>query len=317
MASAKDPDIIVYFEGDFQPLANAKVGLLTHALHYGTAVFEGIRGYWSEEDQELYLFRPREHYERWRANARLLRMEVPLSAMELCEMTRELIVRNRFQCDVYVRPLVYKSRQTIGVHLSPETDYAIVVVPFGKYIESGQGLRVCVSSWRRLNDNAIPARGKISGAYVNSALAGDEARANGYDEAILLTEDGHVSEGSACNIFLVRHGQLVTPPVSDDILEGITRATVMDLAREMWIETVERRIDRSELYVADEIFFAGTAFEVAPVIEVDRRPVRSGTIGPLTHRLREAYTNVTRGKTARDSHWRMPVYRKAVSETAR
>lgn len=309
MQNRLDPNWIVYFDGDFCPLAQARVPLLTHALHYGTAVFEGIRGYWSDADQELYIFRAREHYERWRANARILKMELPLTAKELCGLTCELIARNHFRTDLYIRPLVYKSRQGIGVHYGPESEFAIAALPFGTYLDSSQGLRVCVTSWRRLDDNAIPARGKICGAYVNSALAGDEARAAGFDEAIFLTQDGHVAEGSASNIFLVRNGQLITPPVYDNVLEGITRATLMEIARDFWVETVERPVDRSELYLADEIFFCGTAFEVAPVIEVDHRRVGQGAIGPLTRRLLDTYRDIAHGRTPRGSHWRLPVYR--------
>jgi len=309
MALAVDPNLIVYFNGDFRPLAEARVPLLTHALHYGTGVFEGIRGYWSEDDREVYLFRAREHYDRWKANARLLKMEIPLTAQELSELTCELIARNQLRCDVYIRPLVYKSREGIGVHFGPECEFAIAALPFGTYIDSTEGLRACVSSWRRIDDNAIPARGKICGAYVNSALAGEDARANGFDEAILLTQDGHVAEGSASNLFLVRNGHLLTPPVFDDILEGITRSTVMELARDLWLDTQERPIDRTELYVAEEVFFAGTAFEIAPVVEVDRRRVSTGAIGPITRRLQQGYTEIVRGKTARGVHWRMGVYR--------
>ena len=316
MESSIDPDLIVYFEGKFCRLSEARVGLLTHALHYGTGVFEGIRGYWSDENHELYLFRVREHYDRWKANARLLKMEIPLSARELCDLTCELIVRNHIRRDVYIRPLVYKSRQGIGVHFGPECEFAVVALPFDAYVDGSRGLRVAVSAWRRVDDNAIPARGKICGAYVNSALAGDDARASGYDEAIVLTEDGHVAEGAASNIFLVRNGQLVTPAAYDNILEGITRATVIELARDQWIETIERRVDRSELYVAEEMFFSGTAFEIAPIVEVDRRLVGKGSVGPVTRHLLEAYSAVTRGKTARGSPWRLPVYRQVGCEAA-
>ncbi len=308
MNPGKEANPVVYFQSEYVPLNEARVPLLTHALHYGTGVFEGIRGYWSEEDKEMYLFRMREHYDRWRANARLLQMEIPLTSNELADITRELIRRNQFRTDVYIRPLAYKSQQGIGVHFGAEMDLAIVVVPFGVYIDSSHGLRVMVSSWRRIDDNAIPARGKICGAYVNSALAGNEARAAGYDEAIFLTAEGHVCEGSASNIFLVRQGKLITPPVTENILEGITRSTVMDLARDFWVETVERPVDRSELYIADEIFFAGTAFEVAPVVEVDNRPVGSGRIGPFTCKLQEMYRAVARGTTTRRSHWRTPAF---------
>ncbi len=316
MESSVNPNLIVLFKGKFCPLAEAQVGLLTHALHYGTGVFEGIRGYWSPEDKELYLFRPRDHYERWKVNGKLLKMEIPFTAKELCELTGELIVRNGFQCDLYIRPLVFKSREGIGVHFGPECEFGIVAFPFGMYIDSSQGLRVCVSSWRRVDDNAIPARGKICGTYVNSALAGDEARSNGFDEAILLTADGHVAEGAASNIFLVRHGQLITPPVSDDILEGVTRVTVIELARDLWLETIERRVDRSELYLAEEAFFTGTAFEIAPIVEVDRRPVGTGSVGPITRRLQQSYFEVTRGKPPRGSPWRWGVYREMGCKTA-
>lgn len=316
MESHLDSNLIVYFEGEFRPLAEARVGLLTHALHYGTGLFEGIRGYWSNDDQELFLFRAPEHYERWKTNARMLKIEIPLTARELCELTSELIARNHFQCDLYVRPLAYKSRQGIGVHFGPEFEMALVAVPFGTYIDSTKGLRVCISSWRRVDDNSIPARGKICGAYVNSALAGDEARSNGFDEAIVLTEEGHVAEGAASNIFMVRHGRLVTPPPYENILEGITRATVMELARDIWVDTVERPIDRTELYVADELFFCGTAFEIAPIIEVDRRPVNGGKIGALTRRLQESYSEIARGRTARGGHWRWPVYNSVRQEAA-
>lgn len=311
-----DPNLLVYFEDDFRPLAQASVNLMTHALHYGTGVFEGIRGYWSEADRELYLFRAREHYHRWRANARLLKMDIPLSAGELCDLTAELIRRNGFQCDLYVRPLAFKSRHGIGVHIGPECSMAIAALPFGGYIDSSHGLRVGVSSWRRVDDNAIPARGKICGAYVNSALAGDEARCNGFDEAIFLTERGHVCEGAASNIFLVRQGRLITPPVYDNILEGITRATVIDLATGLHLATEQRPVDRSELYVADEVFFAGTAFEIAPVVEVDRHPVGDGHIGRITRRLQDAYSALVRGRTANGAPWLIPTYKTALAGMA-
>jgi branched-chain amino acid aminotransferase len=317
MSAALDPNLIVYFEGDFRPLAEAKVGLLTHALHYGTGVFEGIRGYWSAEEEELYLFRAPEHYERWRNNARIMKMEVPLTSRALCELTGELITRNKLRTDVYVRPLVYKSAQGVGVHYGPQFDFTVVVIPFGIYIDSSHGLKACVTSWRRIEDNAIPARGKICGAYVNSGLAGDEARTNGFDEAIMLNENGRVAEGSASNLFIVRNGRLITSPVTENIVEGITRATVMELARDLWLDAVERPIERSELYMADEMFFTGTAFELAPVIEVDRRTVGKGTEGPITRRLRSDYAEIVRGRTARGAHWRWPAYREALSKVAK
>ena len=304
-----DPNIIVYFDNRFVPLAEAKVSVLTHALNYGTGIFEGIRGYWDEKEEELFVVRVEEHYHRWLANCRILRMELPLNPAQLSELTAELIRRNRFHDNVYVRPLAYKSSARIGVHPDNKDAFAIVALPFGDYLDSRRGLRVAVSSWRRVEDNAIPGRGKICGAYVNSALAGDEARHNGYDEALLLTEDGHVCEGSAANIFLVRDGALITPPVTDNILEGITRASVMELARrEMGLEVIERRVDRSELYIADEAFFTGTAVEIAPIVRVDDRPIGAGQVGLVATALRQFYSDAVRGRLSAYRHWLTPAY---------
>lgn len=320
MKTSQFGHVIVYFENEFQPLGQAKVSVLTHALHYGTGVFEGIRGYWDDQAQELYIFRLEEHMERWRNNARLLRIELPLTAKELCELTLEIVRRNRFREMVYVRPLAYKSAERIGIRIGPESEFALIAIPFGDYLDSRAGLHCCVSSWRRVEDNAIPGRGKICGAYVNSALAEDEARLNGFDEAIFLNENGHVCEGAACNIFLVRQGKLVTPATSENILEGITRDTVMQLARtEMNLEVVERIVDRSELYQCEEMFFTGTAVEVAPITRVDHRAVGEGRIGPVSERLRRLYHDVTRRRLPRYESWCLPVYQRrgALAETAK
>lgn len=308
-ATEVNPDIIVYFDNQFVPLREARVGILTHALHYGTGVFEGIRGYWVKDQEDLFLVRPREHYERWRANCGILMIEVPLTAPELCDLTVELVRRNRFHSNLYVRPLAYKSAQRIGVHPNDQNAFAVVVLPFGDYLDSTKGLHAGVASWRRIEDNAIPGRAKICGAYVNSALAGDEARRNGYDEAIFLTESGHVAEGAACNLFLVRNGRLITPPVTENILEGITRASVMELARqELHLDVEERRVDRSELYVCEEAFFTGTAVELAPIVRVDHRPVGDARIGPLTAALRKLYLDATQGRLLAYRKWVLPVY---------
>jgi len=309
VATKSDPNLLVYFNNDFVPLAAARVGILTHALNYGTGVFEGIRAYWEESEEELFVVRPLEHYERWRRNAAILRIDLPLSASELYELTAEVIRRNNLRTDLYIRPLAYKSAERIGVHFDDQSQFAIVALPFGIYLDSRAGVHAGVVSWRRVEDNAIPGRAKICGAYVNSALASDEARRNGFDEAILLNEDGHVAEGAAANIFLVRHGQLVTPPVTENILEGITRDSVMELARaELKLEVVERPIDRSELYMAEEIFFTGTAVEVAPVTRVDHRPVGTGTIGPISQTLRQLYFEATRGHLPAYHKWLFRVY---------
>lgn len=307
-----DNEIVVYFNGKIVPLSEAKVSILTHALHYGTGVFEGIRAYWREEDEEIFLVRAEDHFLRWKANCRILEIEPAMSAHELSELTADLIRMNHFRTDVYVRPLAYMNSARIGVRPDGRFDFSIVAVPFGVYLPSENGIHAGVVSWRRLEDQAIPARGKICGAYVNSVLSTTEAHRHGYDEGIFLNEDGHVAEGSTCNIFIVRHGKLITPPASDNILEGITRDSVIELARrEMHLEVIERSIDRSELYVCDEAFFTGTAVEVAPITKIDHRPVGTGQIGFITGHLRELYYQAVHGRIAAYEQWLKPVYQPA------
>jgi len=309
MRAEADPNLIVYFGGQYVPLCEARVGILTHALHYGTGVFEGIRAYWDEPQQELFVVRPMEHFERWQQNCGILRIAVPHSPAELCEIAAELMRRNQLRTNVYVRPLAYKSAERVGVSPDDQDAFALIALPFGDYLPSDQGLHAGVSSWRRIEDNAIPARAKICGAYVNSALASDEARRCGFDEAILLNESGHVAEGSTCNIFMVRKGRLITPAVTENALEGITRDSVMELAqRELGLQVVERPIDRSELYVCDELFFTGTAVGLAPIVRVDHRPVKDGQIGVLTRQLRQLYFDATHGHLQSYLKWLTPVY---------
>lgn len=307
--SPPDQNIIVWFQGEYVRLGDANVNILTHGLNYGTGVFEGIRGYYDAAQSNLFLNRVEDHYDRWKRNCGILRLEVGPNPRELSEITAEICRKNQFRSNVYVRPLAYKASARIGVHSDNNDAYAIVVVPFGDYFTGGGGLKAGVSSWRRVDDNAIPGRAKICGAYVNSVLAGGEAGDNGHDEAIFLNQDGHVAEGAACNIFMVRRGQLITPPITDNILEGITRDSVMELARrELGLEVVERSIDRSELYICDEVFFCGTAVEVVPVTHVDHRPVAGGAPGPITERLRKIYIEATRGRLAAYQHWLWPAY---------
>lgn len=314
-AATPDPNTIVWFQNRFVPLAEANVNILTHALHYGTGVFEGIRGYRDDKHQELFLVRVLEHYQRWKRNCGILYINVPKSAHELCDITAELCRRNGFHSNVYVRPIAYKSSERIGVHADDNDAYAIIVLPFAHYFGEKKGLSAGVVSWRRVDDNAIPGRAKICGAYVNSVLATGEAHRNGYDEAIFLNESGHVAEGATCNLFMVRNHQLITPPVTDNILEGITRASVMELARnELQFEVVERSIDRSELYVCDEVFFTGTAAEVAPIVQIDRRPVGSGEVGPITQRIDLLYADATHGRMPEYKDWLWPVYGSAIIE---
>ncbi len=310
MKAEGDPNLIVYFNGQYMPMREAQVGILTHALHYGTGVFEGIRAYWDEAEDEMFLLRPIEHYERWKQNCGILRIGVPASAEELSEITLEILRRNNLRTNAYIRPLAYKSSERVGVATDDQDAFAIVALPFGDYLHSDKGLHVGVSSWRRVEDNAIPARGKICGAYVNSALATDDARRSGFDEALFLNESGHVAEGATCNLFMVRKGKLITPAVTENVLEGITRDSIMELAqRELGLQVVERAIDRSELYLCDELFFTGTAVGVMPILQVDHRPVRNAEIGLITAQIRQLYFDATHGHMKAYRRWLAPVYK--------
>lgn len=303
---------VLFMNGEFIPAERGVISVRTHGFAYGTGCFEGIRGYWSKEDQQIYLFRLREHYERLLRSAKILRMEVPYTIDQLVEISIELIKHNDQLEDVYLRPVVYKADEIIGVRLHNLTDhYILTSEPMGNYVEIG-GLRCGVSSWRRIDDNALPARAKICGSYVNAAFAKTEALQNGFDEAIMLTHDGHVAEGSAENIFALINGELVTPPPSDNILLGITRDTVIKIAqRELGLVTRERQIDRTELYIAEEIFLCGTGAQIAPVIEVDHLPVSTGNVGPIGQKLQDLYFDIVRGKhPVYSKEWCTPVYSK-------
>ncbi|MBN2187583.1 MAG: branched-chain amino acid transaminase [Dehalococcoidia bacterium] len=293
-----------FFHKQFMPLSEAKIGVLTHALHYGTACFEGIRGNWDSERKRLCLFRVQDHYKRMLDGARLLRMNLPYSVDELCQLTVELVERSGYQENVYIRPLVYKSSESIGVRLHDlEDDFVVIVTTLPPYLAAEEGVRCCTSSWRRINDTMVP-RGKICGAYVNGALAKSDACEGGFDEAILLTHDGHVAEGSGENIFLVSNGNLITPSSLSDILIGITRDTVIKLAKnELGLETIERQVYRSELYLAEECFFTGTATNIAPVVEIDHRPVNTGEVGKITSELQKLFAPVILGRNPKYPDW--------------
>ncbi len=303
------PQPHAYFQGQVVPLEDAKIGVMTHAFNYGTAVFEGIRGNWNADDQTFYLFRMREHYERLVRSCKILQLDLHETVDRLCDLTVELTEISGYEEDVYLRPLVYKSTEQLGVRLhNLESDIVIFIAPFGPYLDIEKGARCHTSSWRRVDDTGIPPRAKVTGIYVNSALAKTEANLNGFDEAIMLNNDGHVSEGSGENIFIIRDNTLITPSPADNILEGITASTVVELARrELDIQTVERPIDRTELFVADEVFMTGTAAHLTPVVEVDRRPVGDGTPGPVTQQLSKLFYDVILGKNERYKHWCTPV----------
>jgi branched-chain amino acid aminotransferase len=299
-----------FFQGKIVPIEEAKISIMTHGFNYGTGCFEGIRAYWNEEGDQLYVFRLKEHYERMHRSARILRIDLPFSPDEMGQSTLELLRREGYKEDAYIRPLAYKASEIIGVRLHDlEDGFAMFALPFGRYLENEEGAHVCISSWRRVDDNATPARAKITGAYINSALSKTDAVLGGYDEALVLSGSGHISEGSAENFFMVRDGTLITPPVTANILEGITRETIITLAREeMGIPTIERPIDRSEVYVCDEAFLTGTGVQVAAITRVEHRPVGTGLIGPVVTRLRELYFDIVRGKSLKYLHWCTPVY---------
>ena len=299
-----------FFDGKFVRIEDAKVSIMTHALNYGTGCFEGIRAYWNDEEQQLYAFRLAEHYQRLLNSAGILLIDLPYTVQDLCDATVQLLRLEGFREDTYVRPLAFKSQEGIGVRLRGVKDsLAMFATPFGKYIEKEEGAKVCVSSWRRIYDTSVPARAKCTGAYVNSALCKSEAEMNGFDEAIVLTRGGSVSEGSAENFFMVRNGVLITPGVTSDILEGITRQTILQLAREeLHISAKERTVDRTELYVCDEAFLCGTGVQIASIASIDHRTVGDGRIGPVTQRLRDMYFDIVRGKVPKYRHWCTPVY---------
>jgi len=298
-----------FFEGKFVPLEDARLSIMTHAFLYGTAVFEGIRAYYNTNQKELFIFRPREHYQRFLNSCKLLKIQLPMNENDLVNLTSDLLRRNEAHEDVYIRPVAYKSARRIGLRLDDENDFLLFSVPMGAYLSRENPLKLMISSWRRIEDNAIPARSKVNGSYVNLALAAAEARDNGFDEAILLNEDGSVSEAAGMNLFIVRSGTLITPPVTDNALEGITRSTIFEVARRAGIPCLERTIDRSELYVADELFICGTGAEIAVGGSVDNRQIANGKIGPITSQIQKAYFSIVRGEDSAMNDWLVPIWK--------
>ncbi len=298
-----------FFEGKIVPFSEAKVSIATHAFLYGTSVFGGLRGYWNEEQKKLFVFRPYDHFHRLLHSARIFRMKIDYDEEALIQLTLDLLRTDNWQRDVYIRPSVYKADIGIGVKLHGLRDeFSIVVLPYDKYVKNDTSAHVTFSSWRRIDDNVIPARAKVAGAYVNSALIKSDAVESGYDEALVLDQHGHVSEGSAMNIFMVRNGILTTPPVTDNILEGITRRSVIELAtHELGLDVRERSIDRTEVFISEEIFMTGTAAQITAVTQVDHRPIGMGVMGPVTTKLRELYDLILHGRVDRYSHWNVAV----------
>jgi branched-chain amino acid aminotransferase len=299
-----------YFEGKIVPYSEAKVGVMNHTLNYGTGAFAGVRAYWNSDQEQLYIFRPLDHFKRLLQSARLLQAKLNFTPEELKDITVNLLKKEGLREDCYIRPLIYNSDEVIGVRLHDlHPNVTMFAVPFTRYVERDDGAHVTISSWRRIDDNAIPARGKITGAYINSAYIKTTAVLSGFDEALVLSNDGHISEGSAMNVFMMRDGVLITPPVTENILEGITRRTIMTLAREeLGLEVLERRIDRTEIYICDEFLMTGTAAAVTSITMVDHQPIGTGEMGPVTQRLRELYDDLVRGKLGAYLDWNEPVY---------
>lgn len=296
-------------DGRIVPFDDARVHILTHTFNYGTGVFEGIRGYWNDRRDELFIVRFREHIERLVANCAVLMLAPGHSDDEIIDLCLDLVRKNEFREDIYLRPIVYCPALRVGPGMSDEHALAVYNIPMGHYHDPSRALDVMVSTWRRTDDNAIPARGKINGAYVNSSLAITEAHRAGFDDAILLNPDGHVSEGSVMNLCILRGGVLITPPVTANILEGITRADVMGLAvSELGLRVVEREIDRTELYYADEVYFCGTGAKILGVGSVDRRVIGQGGVGPVTRKLQKLYDAIVHGEDDRYADWLTPVY---------
>lgn len=301
-----------YFQGKIVPYSEAKVGVLTHALNYGTAAFAGVRAYWNEENQQLYIFRAADHYRRFLNSCKLLLIHLEHTPESLTQVTVDLLRVDNYHQDIYIRPLAYKADEVIGVKLHGiREELSICALPFDKYIADDTNAHVTISSWRRVDDNIIPARGKISGAYANSAFIKTDAVLSGFDDALVLTQEGHISEGSAMNFFMVRDGLLITPPVTENILEGITRRSVMELAREeLNLTVVERPVDRTEVYLCEELFLTGTAAQITAVTRVDHRPVADGKMGSISSRLYYLFQDILRGREPKYMHWLTPVYAK-------
>ncbi len=302
-------DMVTYFNGKFVDDADATVNVRARALNYGLGCFGGIRGYLADDRHQVNVFRLEQHVRRLELSARVLCMRLPGDLAEVCGIVTETIRRNEVHYDVYVRPLLINNSEKLAPVLREEDSCLIVyTMPLKRYIDKDM-IDVGISSWRRVRDNAIPARTKPTGVYLNSALARREAFDNGFDEAIFLTEGGKVSEGSAEHIFIARRGVLYSPPSTEDNLDGITRRSIIAMATEdLGFKFEERSIGRSELYVADEMFLCGTGAQITPVRSVDRRVLGGGDIGPMTRRLQEHFDNVVHGRVEHRKEWLTPIW---------
>ncbi len=306
-----DKPRLIFFNGKNVPYDDARVHVLTTAFKYAATIYEGIRAYHNEETDQLYVFRLNEHLERLADSAAIARIPLPYSAHEFTDILLRLIRENGIRRDLHIRLSAYVGEDDGRLDSIGPVGVAIAAMPMGRYdaLAPNEGLRVCVSSWRRIGDESMPPRIKTVGNYHNSRLALLDARAAGFQDAILLDQRGKVTEGPGYNIFVVRGGKVLTPPVTYGILEGVTRDTLIHLfARVHGIQVVEREIDRTELYVADEAFFCGSGKEVTPIGSIDHRPLASGRPGPWTEQIRATYFEVAKGKHQEYADWLLPVW---------
>lgn len=293
-----------FFEGKVVPIEKAKLSIMTNALQYGTAVFGGIRGYMAEDKKTVYVFRIEDHYRRFLNSLRILNTTIPYDLPKLVDSTMDLARRNKPKTDCYFRPLAYASNLGISPDMSKVVfDFLMYMIPLGEYLPIHKGIRLMSSNWQRISDVMIPARAKIAGGYINSAMARGEAVKHGYDDALMLNASGHITEGSAANFFMVRDGVLISPPKYADVLEGITRKSILQLANDLGIPTEEREIDRTEVYIADEAFLCGTGVQVAWISDLDMRIIGDGKIGPITKKIQTLFFNIVRGKEKKYSDW--------------
>ncbi|MBM7552092.1 branched-chain amino acid transaminase [Thalassobacillus pellis] len=300
--------VYMFDNGRFIDERATTVNVKNKGLNYGLGCFEGIRGFWNEEQQQLFVFRLEDHLNRFHHSGRVLFIPIPYRVEELAEIIKQLLIINKVKQDVYIRPICFKGTNTLRPDLNDPFNHLAIYLVFTEY-EPKPALRTCISSWTRIGSNMIPPQVKPTAGYLNSALAIHESDMNGFDEAIFLTAEGNVCEGAAENIFIVRGDFVVTPPISDDILPGITRDTAMQIAgKELGMTVVEQSFTRVEVYEADEVFFTGTAVGIKPVVEVDRRQIGDGEPGPVTTRIQRIYDQLVRREISIYESYTFPVY---------
>lgn len=297
----------VWFDGKYVRDNQANVSVMTHAIHYGTSVFEGLRGYWNSKN--LYIFRLQDHIRRFRNSGKVYSISLRFTDKQIADAVVGLCRKNGVKESCYIRPFYFVGRYGINLHVTENspTHAAIVMFPFGDLFNKN-GISAGVSSWRRIHDTATPPLAKMGGNYLNSILATQECKRNGYDEAILLDQLGNISEAPGENIFMIRDGKMITPPNSSSALEGITKDSVMEIAQDLGYTTVEREVPRTEIYFADEVFLTGTAAEITPITSIDGKKVGTGKVGSITQEIRKTYSDITMGRNVKYSHWITPVY---------